>query len=198
MTDISGNLLWRFDHQRQAYESGHFWSAEQSSLDELSIEHLSTDSSLTEIYIQNGGVDTFLFVTSDGEYIQSIHDSLLSGELSREVDKSDGLTLQEETILTLNDFDDFYDTTNSLIANQEGLFVAQFMTNDAIGDWLIEEYPDTSGGQLEYLIPDEVCVAAAECSIIKCPIGGFSNPICDGCLSVVVICVIERIANEIF
>ncbi|MFQ6007706.1 MAG: hypothetical protein ACE5K8_02020 [Candidatus Zixiibacteriota bacterium] len=111
--------------------------------------------------------------------------------MSRQVSNPENPSEEEQIILTLNEFDDFYTTDNTLHENREGALVAQFITSQAIADWLIQEYPDTTGGEPVYIIPDWVCLLAVDCAILKCPFLG--NPVCELCVAVVIVSVIERL-----
>lgn len=184
LTDAGGRMLWEFESHIDTLDSQHSWIAERTASDELIIEGWIGENSLTEIYTQNGVARTFTVPTADLEYIRAIHGNLLSGVLSREGN--------DPIVQSLNEFDNFYDFTSTLNDNPEGQLVAQFLTSGTVGDWLEVQYPDTSDAEVSR-IPDWVCEAAAGCAAVKCPAGGLVNPVCDVCLGVMVICIIDRI-----
>ena len=185
LTEVGGASLWEFDRQNDPNDPGHFSIVEKTPVDEMLIEQWITDTSVTESYTINGIAESFYFPIGDLDSIAFVNAALLSGGMSRQ--QTDPL------VQVLNDFDNFYTTSNSLHDNREGCVVSQFLINQDIADWFILENPVTVNGQLTYLIPDEWCILAAECAVVKCPVGGTANPVCDVCVGVVVICVLERI-----
>ena len=189
LTDAGGALPWEFDRQNDPNDPGHFSIVEKTPADEMLIEQWITDTSVTESYTINGIGESFYFPTGDLDSIASVHDALLSGGMSRQ--SSDPL------VQALNDFDNFYTTSNSLHDNREGCVVSQFLINQDIADWLILQNPVIVNGELSYVIPDWLCLLAGECALIKCPVGGPANAVCDVCFGVVVICFLERLWDEI-
>jgi hypothetical protein len=99
----------------------------------------------------------------------------------------------------LAEFRAFMGPTNSLNHNGVGRRLAQFITDPDLPGELerlgLADVDVLSGAQLR--IPDwlmATCMALAGCTAIKCPIGGFFNPICEMCAGGTFVCVLAMLS----
>lgn len=194
LTDLAGNLLWRFEYHPDYDGIGNMRLVEQTGQDVMAIDIITLGDTHKEVYTLNGNVVELEFPNYDVDLVSGLRDDFQAiGNMDYFI--NNGYSEEEIAILEqVNSFYQFNDTTNSLYNNEEGELVAQLISNDEIAEWLAGEMhitpPDINNPNYE---DPTICEMAVIVSIVKCPYGGVANPACDVAVTIVFICFIAKI-----
>ena len=152
----------------------HYFMHEATAADTLTLNATVSGEHVAESYVYNGNATDF-------DYTRS--------------------TPSENSAIAA--FDDFYhhprvSATRSLDDNREGQMMIGLVTDTAFIAWARRSIRPAHQTDQAKVACDEICntcSAASACSLVKCPFGGISNPVCVACTGVGVACVITWVAR---
>ncbi|MCX6828387.1 MAG: hypothetical protein NT002_03800 [candidate division Zixibacteria bacterium] len=198
LIDEREHLKWALGCEFDRSDSTHFWVTEKTESDELVIEQKREPHLFTETYTLNGMRRAFAFPTDDVSRIASLRDQVYSYERYNERNLAKYAAQDLEIIGTIEEFNQFNDTSNSLYNNSDAQLVIDLIKSKELASRIYTEHrlemPHGETMYPETEIPWElICHMVYECIVLKCPFGGFSNIVCVGCSIGVVVCVLVKI-----
>jgi hypothetical protein len=193
--DMNNNLLWQFIYKNSLQEQNHFWITEKTATDEMTIEQLANSKSVMETYTLNGTTKEYTFNSGNINRIELLRDELAEEGRISKLNPNTYSVSDMEILRVIDDFNVNHDTRNSLYNNVEGMLVADIITNDEFADFItnmvmVEGSEDTI--ELESIWA-YICDAAVHTAILKCPVGGASNAVCDVALGVAAVCAVAQL-----
>jgi len=195
LSDTLSNKMFESEFWGDKNGTGKLKMAEWTDDDTLTIQIVVTDSTITEYYIYNGNAESYVINSGDRSMVDNQRDACWIDDSYQYPRGYDTLPEENrEVVEACVDFESFYDWDNSLQDNQEGLLIADLLSSQDFADWIDIELGDTLGElPIEW---HETCDYAMECVLIKCPMGGDLNLLCDFCVLYVLVCVVVEILNS--